>query len=139
MAPPGTTSLMLEIPCNEGDDVWNGPEAELLELVLSELEALGYDVRADVVGSFSVRVPHGYPIYRVGYEHDRDRLLAHVARWDNVALGGRQGLFRYIFLDAAMEMGELAAKQLLRGTIDTRAIDGVRRERVLLEARALSA
>jgi protoporphyrinogen oxidase len=139
MAPPGTTSLMLEIPCAEGDAIWSGADADLVELVLRELEALGYDVRADVVGSFSFRVPHGYPIYRVGYEVDRDRLLAHVARWENLALGGRQGLFRYIFLDAAMEMGELAAKQLLHGSIDTSAIDRVRRESVLLEARALSA
>jgi protoporphyrinogen oxidase len=140
MSPPGTTSLMLEIPCAEGDDVWCGDDAELVEMALRELAALGFDVRADVVGSFSFRVPHGYPIYRVGYEADRDRLLAHVARWDNLALGGRQGLFRYIFLDAAMEMGELAARQILRGgAVDTDAIDRVRRERVLLETRALSA
>jgi protoporphyrinogen oxidase len=140
MAPPGTTSLMLEIPCAQDDEIWSGSDADLVELVLGELASLGFDVRADVVGSFSFRVPHGYPIYRVGYEADRERLLAHVGRWENVALGGRQGLFRYIFLDAAMEMGELAAKQLLRGgAIDTHAIDRVRRERVLLEANALSA
>src|SRR5206468_4740683 len=64
---------------------------------------LGLRVRDDIVGSFTTRVAHGYPIYRVGYETSRDLLLSAVAKYPNLLTGGRQGLFRYIFLDAAME------------------------------------
>ena len=38
-------------------------------------------------------------------------MLARLADYDNLITGGRQGLFRYIFLDAAMEMGQPAARQ----------------------------
>jgi protoporphyrinogen oxidase len=139
MAPAGCTSLMLELPCNVGDNIWNADDNEILELGLGELEELGVRVRADVVGAFSARVAHGYPIYRLGYDADRQILLSHVARYTNVTTGGRQGLFRYIFLDAAMEMGQIAAQQILAGTRDAPALDAVRRDNDLLETAALTA
>jgi protoporphyrinogen oxidase len=139
MAPAGCTSLMLEIPCDVGDEVWSASDEAILPLVLGELSALGFSVERDVVGSFSARVAHGYPIYHQGYGRERDILLAHAARFDNVISGGRQGLFRYIFLDAAMEMGSVAARQILGGSPSSSAVDAVRRELELLEARAITA
>jgi protoporphyrinogen oxidase len=138
MAPPGHTSLMLEMPCTVGDRTWTQPTPALVDETLVELESLGFPVRSDLAGSFSVRVEHGYPIYHLGYQADRRRLLAHVAAFENVLTGGRQGLFRYVFLDAAMEMGQLAARQLLAGKPDQSAIDALRQERTLIEARSLT-
>ncbi len=146
MAPPGKTSLMLELPCDAGDDLWSLPEEELLELGLGELDALGLKVRSDVLGAFSVRVAHGYPVYHLDYERDRKRLLARVGAVPNLRTGGRQGLFRYVFLDAAMEMGELAATELVASagadaSSGPRAsrLDAVRRENALLEIQAITA
>ena len=125
MAPIRRTSLMLEIPCNVGDEIWNAGDEQILRLGLDELADLGLRVEPDVVGAFSARVAHGYPIYRLGYDPDRQRLLTHVASYGNVITGGRQGLFRYVFLDAAMEMGQIAAQQIMGGTRDSAALDQV--------------
>jgi protoporphyrinogen oxidase len=138
MAPEGKTSLMLEVPCNVGDAVWEADVAELRASGLAELAQLGFAVD-DVLGAFRVRVPHGYPVYHLGYDRDRRALLAHVASFSNVRTAGRQGLFRYVFMDAAMRMGVGAAEQMLEGRHDGEALDAIGRSRRVLETAALTA
>ncbi len=115
MVPPGMGSLMLEIPCDPGDTLWNMADAALLSLGLDELDALGVGVRARVVSSFSVRIEAGYPIYHLSHEADRARVVSHLCGTSNLIVGGRQGLFRYVFLDRAMQMGDDAARAIVSG------------------------
>ncbi len=147
MAPAGRTSLILEVPCDVGDSTWNAGDTDLRVRMLAELEALGYPVK-DALSSFVVRVAHGYPVYHLGYERDRQSLLAEVRRFANVRTAGRQGLFRYIFMDAAMQMGMQAAAQMVdgarrgsdRGDRDPDdPIDAIGRSTGLVESRALTA
>jgi protoporphyrinogen oxidase len=138
MVPDERTSIMLEIPCDAGDAIWSASDPELLELAQRELGALGLALD-DVVGSFSVRVEHGYPIYHLDYERDRQALLRQVDRFANLRTGGRQGLFRYVFMDTAMQMGILAAEEMASGTRPTRTIDALGRRGGLVESQALTA
>ena len=98
-------------------------------------------MRAATLGHFSTYVEEGYPIYHLDYAHDRDRLLAFVGDTKNVISCGRQGAFRYIFMDTAMEMGIAAAAALLRGSdgAGARPIAELRSERGLVESQALTA
>jgi len=138
MAPEGRTSLMLEVPCDVGDRTWSASTGELRELVAQELDGLGFRVD-DVVDAFCVRVEHGYPVYRLGYEADRQALLGVVAGFENVQTAGRQGLFRYVFMDAAMQMGIAAAEQMVRGEQGTRRLDAIGRSNRVIEAQAVTA
>jgi protoporphyrinogen oxidase len=138
MAPEGRTSLMLEVPCDLGDATWRATTAELRARGVGELAALGFRVD-DVLDAFCVRVPHGYPVYHLGYDRDRRALLAQVAAFANVRTAGRQGLFRYVFMDAAMRMGMEAAQQMLAGRRDAAAIDGIGRSTRVVETAALTA
>lgn len=115
MAPAGKTSLMLEIPGSPGDPVWEMSREELLERGLSELEMLGFDVRSRLLDAHVVSTAYAYPIYSLDYRTRRDHLLECVERYQNLISIGRQGLFRYIFTDTAMEMGTLAARWALAG------------------------
>jgi protoporphyrinogen oxidase len=138
MAPPGRTSLMLEVPCEVGDSTWSAGLSELRDRGLSELSCLGFPVD-DVLDTFCVRVPHGYPVYHLGYDRDRRALLDQVGGFTNVRTAGRQGLFRYVFMDAAMRMGIRAAEQMLEGRRDGAALDAIGRSGRLVEAAALTA
>ena len=138
MAPAGHTSIMLEIPCDVGDGVWNAALGDLRQRMGDELRALGFHVD-DVLGAFIVKVAHGYPVYHLGYERDRQELLRVVGEFANVRTAGRQGLFRYVFMDAAMQMGVMAARQMMRSERDGGAIDAIGRARSTLETRALTA
>jgi hypothetical protein len=66
-------------------------------------------------------------------------LLREVGRFSNVQTAGRQGLFRYVFMDAAMQMGIRAAEQMISGRRDCEALDAIGRASQVLEASALTA
>jgi protoporphyrinogen oxidase len=138
MAPPGRTSLMLEVPCAEGDATWTAGVEPLRARVTRELRDLGMEVD-DVLGAFLVRVAHGYPVYHLHYDADRRRLLDFVEGFENVRSAGRQGLFRYVFMDAAMRMGIEAAHQMLAGRRDGAALDAIGRSKHVVETTALTA
>lgn len=144
MAPPGATSLMLEVPCNEGDPLWTMPDAALYERCLSDLDALGLrGLRARTRGHFSTYVREGYPVYHLGYRDDRAEVLRHVARVENLRSIGRQGSFRYLFMDAAMELGLQAARDLAQGrpgdSAAASAAGGLHELNELYEGKALTA
>jgi len=138
MAPEGRTSLMLEVPCDVGDATWTAGVDELRARVTAELEGLGFRVD-DVLDAFCVRVAHGYPVYHLRYDQDRRQLLREVERYGNVRTAGRQGLFRYVFMDAAMRMGIQAAEQMLAGRRDGAALDAIGRSSRVVETTALTA
>ena len=140
MAPRGRTSLMLEVPCDVGDATWTASTGDLVARMQSELADLGLPA-ADVMSAFTVRVEHGYPVYHVGYERSRQALLAEVHRFANVRTAGRQGLFRYVFMDAAMQMGMKAATQMAGGERGGSGLDEIGRARGagIVESRALTA
>lgn len=138
MAPPGRTSLMLEVPCDLGDATWSAGIDDLRARVLRELGRLGFRID-DVLGAFLVRVAHGYPVYHLQYDADRRALLGLIDRFDNVRTAGRQGLFRYVFMDAAMRMGIEAAEQMLAGRRDGEALDAIGRSHRVVETTALTA
>jgi protoporphyrinogen oxidase len=138
MAPQGRTSLMLEVPCDVGDATWHASIDDLRDRGVRELAALGFRLD-DVLDAFCVRVAHGYPVYHLGYDRDRLALLGEVGRFGNVRTAGRQGLFRYVFMDAAMRMGVQAAEQMLSGRSDGAAIDAIGRSGRVLETAALTA
>jgi len=139
MAPPGKTSIMLEIPCSVGDEIWEADGDTLFREMSIELRSLGFDIDEIALGHHSVWVEHGYPIYHLGYQHDRDTLLAQVEKMDNLLTGGRQGVFRYIFLDTAMEMGMQAAHQIMHNAPNLSRVTSIRMEKELLEVTALTA
>jgi protoporphyrinogen oxidase len=143
-APDGKTSLMLEIPCALGDAVWTAPEDAIYDRCVDDLAHLGFSgVRAATLDHFPTFVEEGYPIYHLDYRRDRDRLLAYVEETENVISCGRQGAFRYIFMDTAMEMGMAAARSVLDGGSGLsrrgRGIADLRSEHGLVESRALTA
>ena len=144
MAPPGKTSLMLELPCTVGDDVWRAGDNALYARCLDDLADLGVDVkgglRAATRGVFSTHIAEGYPIYALDYADHQRALIDAVAAVPNLLSIGRQGTFRYIFMDIAMEMGLAAARHVLTNTpARPRAFLHFRNDRQLIEAQSLTA
>jgi protoporphyrinogen oxidase len=138
MAPPQHTSLMLEVPCDVGDTIWKADVVQLRQRGLAELRELGFVVD-DVMDAFVVRVAQGYPVYHLGYDRDRRLLLSEVDRFTNVLTAGRQGLFRYVFMDAAIQMGVRAAEQMISRHRNSAELDAIGRSNRVLEASAVTA
>jgi len=103
MAPPGQTSICVEVFCSAGDEVWRRPDGELIDAVLADLERLGFLARSRVRDAWLFRAPHAYPIYRIGYAEHRRRALDILARWPTLHLVGRTGSFQYLNMDAVIK------------------------------------
>lgn len=113
--PEGKTSLILEIACNYGDDVWRATDEETAEKCLDSLDELGFHVRDRVIGYFSTYARHAYPIYTLDYKEKLRTAFGILNRFENLISCGRQGLYRYNNMDHSMEMGIMSARHILEG------------------------
>lgn len=137
-APPGQTSLILEIPCDPGEEAWEESEEALLNRGVNALSRLGIQVGGRVMGYASTRAPYAYPVYRLGYRKHQERLMAALSCIENLLSCGRQGLFRYLFMDQAMQMGLLAGRWA-QGKVSKEEVFGVGLEETLIEAQVQEA
>jgi len=137
-APPGQTSVMLEIPCQAGDATWKMPDSALLDLALRHLLKLGFNLRPHVTGCFSTFAQSAYPRMETRYKSRVQPLRELVNKFDNLKTTGRQGLFKYIFMDTAMLMGRRWARQILGASFGAPA-DETDDEQALLEIQSVVA
>jgi len=111
-SPRGKVSFSLELSCEKGDDIWTMPEGELLHTCLRDLKKMGLDLKGKVLGSFSTFAEHAYPFYSLGYKRHVQKIYRFIDEFDHLLVTGRQGLFRYINMDKAIETGFQAAGAL---------------------------
>lgn len=138
MAPEGKTSVMLEVPCNPGDETWQAPLAELRERVSQDLASLGVDTGRLGEETFEARSEHAYPLMDLGYQARRDAAIRLLMPIRNLIMSGRQGTFRYIFTDTAMEMGLMAADMVIDGVDRRHAIYNHRNENTVIETQSVA-
>ena len=116
MAPPGCSLLVTERFCFRGDATWNASDAALIDDTALHLERLGFLRRDEVRGGSVVRVAAAYPLFEVGFEARSQSLYDYLARFDNLQVAGRGGMFRYHNMDHAMASGLAAAAALMPAT-----------------------
>lgn len=137
MSPKNTTSIMLEIPCNKDDKLWKLPQEELLSIILKELKSLGYDLKDKIVDTFSSYEEYAYTLMDLSYKQERNKTISYLNKIDNLLMCGRQGTFRYIFVDTAMETGIMAAQKLMGANISKQSIYNHRNEKTVIETQSI--
>ena len=113
---PGTTCLGVEYFCFEGDEIWEMPEDEAIDLATAELARIGLIDPSKVFGGAKVRVPKAYPMYDTHYEEHLAVVRGYLAGFSNLRTCGRNGLHRYNNQDHSMWTAVLATLNLLDGT-----------------------
>jgi protoporphyrinogen oxidase len=116
MVKPGTTCLGVEYFCFEGDEIWEMPEADAVELAKRELASIGLIDATTVVDGVRVRVPRAYPMYDGDYALSVAVLRDYVQTFANLKTFGRNGLHRYNNQDHSMWTAILATVNQLDGT-----------------------
>lgn len=110
---PSKTSLGLEYFCNEGDELWNMTDAELVELGKQEIAQIGLAKYDDIQEGYVFRVPKAYPIYDPDYREHLATVREYVATLVNFQTIGRNGLHRYNNQDHAMLTAMLAVRNVV--------------------------
>jgi protoporphyrinogen oxidase len=115
VADMGKSSLGLEYFCNEGDELWNKPDDELIEVGKREVDRIGLANYDDVEEGSVFRVPKSYPVYDSEYREYLGKLREYVEGLENFQTVGRNGLHRYNNQDHAMLTGMLAVRNMMYG------------------------
>lgn len=119
---PDETVLLCDITCDIGDAIWTAKPEELGLRCAKELEAEGFLRLDEVVECVALRTTFGYPVYVVGYEAAIDTIVNELMLFENLLTGGRQGLYKYVDMDIASEMGLSMADHIIGGRTKREAI-----------------
>ncbi len=121
VADPQTVWLGLEYFCQEGDQLWSLPDAELVGLARTELEQIGLAAPEDALDGTVIRVPKAYPGYFDAYAN-----FGVVRDWlqgiANLHPIGRNGMHRYNNQDHSMLTAMATVDHLVAGTDPHRAV-----------------
>lgn len=110
---PGTACIGLEYFCNEGDELWQMDDAELVRLGRQELARIGLVQPEDVIDGVVFRQPKAYPVYRGEYKDYLATIKTYLASIENLQTAGRNGLHMYNNQDHSMLTAMLAVENIM--------------------------
>jgi len=109
---PSTIWLGLEYFCDEGDDLWQMSDKDLMQLGVTELAKIGLIDAADALDSVVVRMPKAYPAY-LGTYAEFKLVRDCVDSIENLFLIGRNGMHRYNNQDHSMLTARVAVDNIV--------------------------
>jgi protoporphyrinogen oxidase len=106
MSPPGSTSIIAEIPCYFSDSVWKMSDEQLKENVFEKL-SLALKIRKDqLLDSVVIRIGNAYPILEKGFEEKVEAIFEYLQNFRNLKVAGRNGKFTYTSIHNMMRFGK---------------------------------
>jgi protoporphyrinogen oxidase len=117
VADPSRVWLGLEYFCNEADEIWKLPDADMANLAKEELSRIGIIDAAEVLDSTVLRMEKAYPAYFGAYGRFAE-IREYVDRYENLFLIGRNGMHRYNNQDHSMLTAMTAVDDIIAGKTD---------------------
>jgi protoporphyrinogen oxidase len=118
---PGLVWVGMEYFVQEGDELWNKSDEDLVAFGTAELAQIGIIDRADVVDGTALRVKKTYPAYFGVYKRF-DEIRAFTDTIPNLFLVGRNGMHRYNNQDHSMLTAMAAVDAIQSGSTDKSAL-----------------
>jgi len=118
------SSLALEYFCSEGDEFWSLSKDSIMELAIGEATALGLTGRDEILEAFVIKMPKCYPVYDAHYSRHVKIIRRYLAKFRNLHLCGRYGLFKYNNMDHSIFTALCAVENILGSHHDVWAING---------------
>ena len=117
----------LEYFCDEGDELWERSDEQLIKLGQAELAKIGIIDPGDVLDATVLRMAKTYPAYFGTFDRF-DELRDYVDDIENLFLIGRNGMHRYNNQDHSMLAAMTAVDNILAGRKDKSNIWSVNAE-----------
>ena len=114
VAEPDTVWLGLEYFCNETDELWKLSDERMAALAAGELSKIGIIEAGEVLDATVLRMEKTYPAYFGTYDRFAE-IRAHVDRYANLFLVGRNGMHRYNNQDHSMLTAMMAVDNIIVG------------------------
>jgi protoporphyrinogen oxidase len=123
VADPNKSSLGAEYFVNEGDDLWNMKDEDLVALTTRELHAIGLTQGAKVEDGVVYRQKKAYPVYDETYRGHLDVVERFLKSIPNLHMVGRNGLHKYNNQDHSMLTAMLAVENVYGAQHDIWAVN----------------
>ncbi len=105
MSPPGKTSIVVEIPGQQGDRLWSLDNDKLIQLIRSQLIQSGWIKEEEIIDASVNKLNYAYPVLEMGYEEKIQKINAFLKGFSNLRLSGRNGKFVYAWIHDMMKFG----------------------------------
>lgn len=106
MSPEVHTSLIIEIPCQEGSAYWDMEDDELVKKISSKLIEIGWIKGEEIMDALVYPMHYAYPVFEIGFEAKIEQLFNYLTRFRNLAFTGRNSRFEYLHLHDLMKSGK---------------------------------
>lgn len=95
MSPQGKTSLVMEYPCFQTDEIWERDEKTIVDDLIRDLDKMGLVSASKIIGSDVHKMRDAYPVYAKGYKEISNVVLDYLSQFKNLWTLGRGGSFFY--------------------------------------------
>jgi len=117
MSPKGKTSLVVEIPCFETDDVWDANTEKLVQKVKENLIGCGFFKEHELIGNNIRKLENAYPVLEKDFEKKIQPIFDYLSGFENLILTGRNGLFEYTHIHDHMKNGRMIVQDLNKNLV----------------------
>lgn len=114
---PDTVWVGMEYFVQEGDELWNMPDDEMVKFGAKELAKINIINEEDVISGTVLRVKKTYPAYFGAYKRF-DEVREYIDKFENLFLVGRNGMHRYNNQDHSMLTAMEAVENIRTGRTD---------------------
>ncbi|MCU0610453.1 MAG: FAD-dependent oxidoreductase [Candidatus Eisenbacteria bacterium] len=115
MSPHGQTSLVAEIPCDEGSEPWSAADKELIATTQRCLEEIGWLTPNAILGATVERLRHAYPVGSLPARDAVGTITRALGEIRGLHLLGRNGTFRYAWIHDLMHDARALVQGISRG------------------------
>jgi len=109
-----TMWIGLEYFCTEGDELWNMPKEDFIQMAIGELEKIDIIEPGAVRDACHVKIKKAYPAYYGSY-YELDKVKAFLDSIDNLFCLGRNGQHRYNNMDHSMMTAMMCVENIKSG------------------------
>lgn len=106
--------VTMEYFCDEKSTLWNLKDNDLIEIAKKELNYLNLSKNARILDSFVIRSEKAYPVIKIGYKHNINKIKKFLGFIENFIPVGRTGMFKYNNQDHAILTGIIGANKILK-------------------------
>ncbi|MBL4716468.1 MAG: FAD-dependent oxidoreductase [Bacteroidia bacterium] len=113
MAPKGKTSLIVEIPCFDTDQIWNENDHVIIERIKSQLIQLSFIEEKDIINAEVQNIKNAYPVLERDVDEKLTEIQNYLCQFKNLHLIGRSGTYKYNHIHDLLYSGKMIINNIM--------------------------
>ena len=96
LAPLDKTCIVVEVPCNKSDQIYNLSENEFISCLIKSLTKMNLIDKNKIIESLSFNIPYAYPVLKNDTINNVEQIKKYFNDFTNMKIIGRSSQFKYL-------------------------------------------